>query len=376
MKKLDYIDALRGLAVLAVIMVHTGQYGSFIVPHIFKHIVQQGAAGVQLFYIASAFTLFLSFQSRSQKEASPVRNFFIRRFFRIAPMYYIGIVYYLFQNGLGATYYLGDQTHITVLNIASNFLFLHGFNAYWINSVVPGGWSIAVEMTFYAILPFLFSKIKNVSQAFNFFVITLIIRIIVNAIFHMFPLIGFDRLWNDYLFFYFPNQLPVFALGIMAYFIIYNNEVSNTNLSGKALLVFCCIILYQLITGHTEAFSDIIYYGLAFSILCVALSRYRLTIIVNPVTKYIGQLSFSMYLVHFAVLNLLTKNNFIDYFNNGILNYTCRYILVVLLSMLISVVFYKLIEIPFQNIGKRIIKKLENKGNYTSVSEQISAKEW
>ncbi|MDB5117575.1 MAG: cellulose-binding, family [Mucilaginibacter sp.] len=375
MKKLDYIDALRGLAVLGVMMTHTAQYGSFNVPDILKHITDEGSAGVQLFYIASAFTLFLSFKSRSQKEASPVRNFFIRRFFRIAPMYYIGIVYYLFQNGMGPSYFLGDQTNITPLNITANFLFLHGFYPYWINSVVPGGWSIAVEMTFYAILPFLFLRIKNINQAFNFVVISIVIRTLINMLCTAHPLINDGTLWNNYLYFYFPNHLPVFALGIMTYFIICE-EGSVHNLSGKTLLLFSSMALLQLGTGHNGLFSDVIYYGLAFSILCIALSKYRFTVIVNPVIKYIGQLSFSMYLVHFAVLKLLEKLNFLDYFNNGILNYACRYIIVVLLSMLISSVFYKLIEVPFQNIGKRIIKKLENKGNYTSASEQLSAKEW
>ena len=335
----------------------------------------EGSAGVPLFYIASAFTLFLSFKSRSQKEASPVRNFFIRRFFRIAPMYYIAIIYYLFQNGLGPSYFLGDQTHITPLNIASNFLFQHGFYPYWINSIVPGGWSIAVEMTFYAILPFLFSRIKNLNQAFNFVIISIVIRTVINMFFISHMLINDVTLWNNYLYFYFPNQLPVFALGIMTYFIICE-EGSIQNLSGKALLMFSGIALLQLGTGHNGFFSNIIFYGMAFSMLCIALSRYRFIIIVNPVLIYIGQLSFSIYLVHFAVLKLLVKINFINYFNNGILNYACRYVIVVILSTLISAVFYKFIEVPFQNIGKRIIKKLENKNNYTSASEQLSTKEW
>lgn len=96
MKKLDYIDALRGLAILGVIMVHTNQYGRSIGPNIFAKITAMGERGVQLFYLASAFTLFLSFKNRSRKEIFPIRNFFIRRFFRIAPMYYMGIFYYIF----------------------------------------------------------------------------------------------------------------------------------------------------------------------------------------------------------------------------------------------------------------------------------------
>ena len=75
MKKLDYVDALRGIAILGVIMVHTSQYGHYNVPKIIANIIDQGARGVQLFYLASAFTLFLSFKNRLSREKSPIRNF-------------------------------------------------------------------------------------------------------------------------------------------------------------------------------------------------------------------------------------------------------------------------------------------------------------
>jgi peptidoglycan/LPS O-acetylase OafA/YrhL len=39
----------------------------------------------------SAFTLFLSHDNR-KSECNPTMNFFIRRFFRLAPMLYIGIL--------------------------------------------------------------------------------------------------------------------------------------------------------------------------------------------------------------------------------------------------------------------------------------------
>ena len=59
MRKFEYIDALRGIAVLGVFLVHTTDYGpendySGIIEKIFLF----GVRGVQLFFVASAFTLF------------------------------------------------------------------------------------------------------------------------------------------------------------------------------------------------------------------------------------------------------------------------------------------------------------------------------
>ena len=111
--KLRYIDALRGIAILAVMMVHTSHHGANNYNDLFRSMFNEGARGVQLFYLASAFTLFLSYNYRKEKENHVAGNFFIRRFFRIAPMYYIGIIYYIFQDGLGPRYWLGNAECIT-----------------------------------------------------------------------------------------------------------------------------------------------------------------------------------------------------------------------------------------------------------------------
>lgn len=362
-KQLDYIDTIRGLAILSVILFHTRLGTAFSSDNLFGQVVSNGGVGVQLFYMASAFTLFMSFNNRVKSETFAIRNFFIRRIFRIAPMYYIGIIYYLFQNGTGWNYWLGDETHISFGNIFSNFLFLHGFNPYWINSLVPGGWSIAVEMTFYLLLPFIFQKVNNSNTALIFFIFTLLLKSILYFVFVNNPLVSDLRLWNEYLFFYFPNQLPVFALGILMYFCITESENNRSlNLSGKVLLILVFIILLQLVTGIKDLFlSNHILFGIAFLIFGIALSKYKPKLLVNPVVNYIGKLSFSMYLVHFAVLYWLKRFDLINYTENVELNYIIRFYIVVLITLAFSSLTYKLIEVPSQKIGKTLIGRMEKK---------------
>ena len=370
MKKLDYVDALRGLAILGVIVVHTSHYGTSNLPNALAKIVSEGARGVQLFYVASAFTLFLSFKSRSRQEHSPVRNFFLRRFFRIAPMYYLGICYYLMQDGLGPRYWLGDATHITPLNILSNFTFLHGLNPYWITSLVPGGWSIAVEMMFYALAPVLFTFITNINRAFAIFLISLFLKAGLHLLLVKYQLISSEFLWSQYLYFYFPAQLPVFALGILLYFIVTESEEKN-QLAGKLLLLFSVILLFQIATKINLLLPNHLLFGIAFLILGVALSRYRFPLLVNPLITFIGKISFSMYLIHFAILHWLAYYNFVDFFAHGVLNYAARLLLVIGLTAIVSSITYKLIEAPFQNIGKNIIKRLEKKEETVLQNEAI-----
>ena len=96
-KKYQYIDSLRGIAILLVILVHIATvlgfmyYPQFNEHPIFAKFVHNGMYGVLLFFILSAFTLIMSHYNRIGEPHS-TRSFIIRRFFRIAPMYYLAIV--------------------------------------------------------------------------------------------------------------------------------------------------------------------------------------------------------------------------------------------------------------------------------------------
>jgi peptidoglycan/LPS O-acetylase OafA/YrhL len=361
--KLDYIDALRGIAIMAVVLIHTGQFDIAKYPSFLHAIINKGSRGVQLFYVISAFTIFLSFKSRLSKEKHANLNFFIRRFFRIAPMYYIAIGYYLWQDGLGDRYFLGDQDHITISNIASNFLFLHSFNPYWINSIVPGGWSVAIEMIFYCLVPVLFYRIKNLNAAIIFFIITLCFRFFLNVLLRKINPIADNNLLGEYLFIYLPNQLPVFALGIILFFLILKKSDTTVN-----PFTFGCLAVLLLIelTLEIPILPNHIKFGVAFFLLTFFLSKVPLKLVVNKIVMYIGTVSYSMYLVHIAVIHWLAKLGFMNMIETSnawvsIINLGLRLILVLTVSTAICTIFYNLIEVPFQKIGKRIIDKIELK---------------
>jgi peptidoglycan/LPS O-acetylase OafA/YrhL len=359
MKKLAYIDALRGLAIIGVIMAHMNEG----IPNLYlivENISKEGARGVQLFYVASAFTIFLSYRSRSVQENNPVGNFFIRRFFRIAPMYWLGIAYYLWQSGLGPRYWLGDQPSVTPLNILSNLTFLHGLNPYWINSVVPGGWSIAVEMMFYMLCPLLFMRVRNINQAFILLNLTLALNLILTLLLKDRSPIGPEWLWHKYLLFYLPSQLPVFALGILMYFMI-SGESGLKDVNGINFLVLSGMWLLQLCSPKFVFFQPQFMFGIGFLFLGLGLSRAPIPLIVNPIVTYIGKISFSLYLVHFAVIHWMQQFNIFDISGIPILVFLYRFAMVLILSCIVSTVTYRLIEEPFQQIGKRIIRSREAK---------------
>jgi len=173
-RKYDYIDALRGYAILAVLLVHSTQQVAPI-NLAFQRLASHGGRGVQLFYIASALTLCLSWQFRASLEAFPVRNFFIRRFFRIAPMFYVAMAFYLCLYGFSPRYWAPNGLEWWYLPLTA--LFLNGYHPETLTSVVPGGWSVAVEMNFYLVLPFLLLRLKTMKSLLAFLLLSLLLNV-------------------------------------------------------------------------------------------------------------------------------------------------------------------------------------------------------
>jgi peptidoglycan/LPS O-acetylase OafA/YrhL len=373
MKKFQYVDALRGIAILGVVMVHCGQYGTNDYPDKIKHLLEFGSLGVQLFFVASAFTLFLSMHNRKERGETGNTDFFIRRFFRIAPMYYIGITYYLFQNGLGPSFWLGDATHVSTLNIVCNFLFLHGFDPYYFNSVVPGGWSIAVEMLFYCFVPLLFKYITNMNRALIFFLIAAVFRMIGLLVMQQVHICNDPILWQEYLNLYFPSQLQIFACGFILYFLItVPGSLRKSNVWILAVLILAFVTDY--VIRKVSFFPIQVKFAIGFIALGYLLSRKPIALLVNPIICNIGKISYSMYLVHFAVLYWLTKSGHADFIHpvslaTGIANLVVRFVVVLIGSSVLAAIFYNVIELPFQKLGSQLIKKRQQqKVNNTVVA--------
>ncbi|MBO0937578.1 acyltransferase [Fibrella sp. HMF5335] len=353
MTKLSYIDSLRGIAILGVIMVHVNLNDPIILPHVMNQIVQNGSRGVQLFYLASSFTLCLSFKNRKE-EIHTKKNFFLRRFFRIAPLYYIGIIYYLYLNGLSYEN-IFMNTELLIKGLA-NFLFIHAFNPYWINSLIPGGWSVGVEVIFYSIFPFLFPKIADLRQSIYLFIFSILLNSLINFLFNNYFVFNKTAIINEYMYMYFINQLPIFALGIIMYFVLYerNNVTVKT---GKPLLMLSVLILIQLFTRTNLLFPEHILFGLFFVVFSVSLSLYRVFLFDNFIINYIGKISFSMYLIHFVVIGHIQKIKSGLFFNeNNIYIYIVNFAVVLLLTIIFSSISYRLIELPFQKLGRNLIK--------------------
>jgi len=361
-KKYDFIDALRGFAILGVLMIHTHHW---VKPSstLLQLICANGALGVQLFFVVSAMTLFTSIHSRSTKDRFPLRSFFIRRFFRIAPMFYVGIVLYSITEGLAPNYWVPDGKQWWFIPLT--IFFMHGWLPDTITAVVPGGWTIAAEMMFYILVPYLYKRLKNIETSFLYFLIFLVVAKIFSVLAFDFWM-GYypaeqEYIVSSFIYFSFLSQLPVFCVGIMTYHVFMKYEHIKDRRLGSFLLL-CVLVLWCVllkVETYKNLFPPYVLYGITFGMFAMALHFNPVKICVNAFFQWLGRISFSIYILHFEVINLLkTKFFYEGFILEGNLGFWCALLVVVFLSAAVAHLTYSFIEKPGINLGKSLIDRL------------------
>src|SRR5580692_1670930 len=92
-ERLAYIDGLRAIAAMMVFLVHSKPPAVFSLGAIGESAVYHGLYGVTVFYVVSAYTLCLSLEPAFEGHRVSWSAYFLRRFFRIAPLYYAVVLY-------------------------------------------------------------------------------------------------------------------------------------------------------------------------------------------------------------------------------------------------------------------------------------------
>jgi peptidoglycan/LPS O-acetylase OafA/YrhL len=146
------VEALRGVAILLVFLFHadsviglglTGQRWSL--PMSF---VRAGQTGVSLFFIISAFLLALPFLAEAE-GGRRVRwgQYYARRALRILPLYYVAVVAACVLTARHPRDLLRGIPYLLFLNGAGLAAAIPPYHSVW--------WSLATEVQFYVLLPFL-----------------------------------------------------------------------------------------------------------------------------------------------------------------------------------------------------------------------------
>jgi len=352
LKKLQFLDSLRGFAILLVLLIHSGGLAE-----LYGHkleLADLGQRGVQLFYQISAFSLLYSHYER--REISN-RCFFIRRFFRIAPLFYLSII----ANYIWVVL-IARNPPLSLAAYASGFTFLFGLHPSTINTIAPAGWSVAVEAIFYAVFPIMALFITDLGRALALASVSTLACFIVCYRINLHPLAALP---SEYLHFtWFPVEFPVFTFGFVGFFVWRDLGLQSAR-SGKTASL-CLLGLAMFITCASFPPTNYRLYinSLSFVFLILALSLHPWRILVNPVTALIGRLSFSIYLIHpylreaaSAALDWLEHRSSLTLYGTWV-GLTVNFSVFLFGSLSIAAITYNLIEMPGIALGRKIIGRL------------------
>ena len=362
--KKNYIDAVRGWAILMVITTHVG--GRFPeMPYPIKKLTNFGWNGVQLFFLASAVTLLMSWHRQKNPNLASVRSFFIRRYLRIAPMYYAGaLIYYVAEP---------PESGFGIAQMLRSFVFINAWHPDWIPTtpgwmVVPGGWSIGVEFSFYFLFPALAALVITLPRSILLFVASVGLAVAANHA-------GADILKdygatavNNFLYFWFPNQAPVFALGFVLYFIITKTNLQITSkptaygLLAVTVASWFFVAEYPFATnrfGWGAGIPPILIVSISFMAFIFILAKGPETVFTHPWIRRIGVLSFSAYVLHFLFAHKIPGWSFglIDRHATGytaIATGIALWVLTATFTLLGAAAAHRWIEQPAINLAHRL----------------------
>jgi peptidoglycan/LPS O-acetylase OafA/YrhL len=378
-KRIFGLDLVRCVAILLVLVTHTV---SFVDPanHYYQLPVFTGFAGVELFFVLSGFligTLLLKIYSQPDPfNMQKVRTFWIRRWFRTLPNYYLMIFIY-------AVLFFGAH-HVNILahlKYLAYLVFLQNAVTYQPNDFFQIAWSLSIEEWFYLLFPLILLVMARlwpkagISAFFStilvFILAELLIRVAASAMLH--------RPWDEGFRKFMPFRLDSISIGVLAayfkqlkpaYFTRYAKQLACF---GLLVFAICCTFFYLLYIQHFDPitwdhsfdagfFLKTLFFTLvSLSIASVIPWLYQLELKRSLFTRavtFISEISYSIYLNHLLIILTLSHllKRYLQLPHFGVVIFVCIWVT----TIAVSAIQYNYCEVPVTNLRARFSKKQEN----------------
>ena len=357
--RLPQLDALRGLAALAVFWGH-----AFLImpvkPVLLQavgrtplHFFYDGDAAVLLFFVLSGFVLNLRYVQTSGYPRHWVATFLIRRFFRIYPAFFVAI-----GLGLLLRHFLYDPSSASVFSdwfsrywrhpmLLKDFLRLCTLIGPGINipQIDPPMWSLVYEMRISLIFPLVIWITNLERKPVGDF-------ILLAAVYAACFILCHNRHFV---------YLPLFVLGAVCAKQIdwLKSLLSRSNRLAKTAWMLAALVLYQVAWfrhDYDSSPSHLNYLlnqitgvgAAAFIIGCVALVRIR-ALLNQRLFQFIGRTSYSFYLVHLVLMFALAP--LIYRATNSL---AACWFSVLVLSYLLAMLIFEAVELPMIRQGNKV----------------------
>jgi peptidoglycan/LPS O-acetylase OafA/YrhL len=345
--RLPFIHGLRGIAAMSVALMHcyestpVGDNVSFMLPVWLDYIIRRGFIGVDLFFVISGFVISLTLYKRLATFAEFGR-FFLRRQLRLDPPYWTAIA--LSVGSAVVINHYRPQTDAPVPSIGdivAHLFYLQQFLG--IKEIVGIFWTLCQEIQFYLFFGFvilLFHKKQVSARTIGWVMLPLYILSL---------LCFWDLVWSPRGLFL--QRWYEFFTGVVA-FLFYRKQIGITQLLAyMAALAAIWVInpatdngMAQLTTGTVLVLSGVF----AIASRTGGVGRW----LDNPVMRYLGTISYSLYLMHAVIGIRLLK--VMVHPGDSVGRSWLLYVVALLISVAASELIFRVIERPSMELSHRM----------------------
>ncbi|WP_025609451.1 acyltransferase family protein [Pontibacter actiniarum] len=343
-QKVEALDGIRGLAILAVLCYHCTSFFPL------------GWVGVDLFFVLSGFLLTNILLQRRQ-ESGYFRSFYAKRALRILPLYAL----ILWAACIFSVIYATELPHI------SYFFFLQNVSTALANAF-PGNthhlnhlWSIAVEEQFYLILPLAvyFLAARN----YLLFLFALLVTALLSRSL---------LFWEGNLGYYvlLTSRMDALAFGSLAALLLQHHREVLNRWTLPLLYASAGILLVAVLTegpGYDNPYlatAGYTLFALLFScLLTVSLSTHPRNAVRQlfrtRTLRALGKYSFGLYIYHWPLFRLFTdplKHHLKGYIPGQYLSLSVA-LLLAATTAIVTLLSYHLVEVRFLRLKKKVARK-------------------
>ncbi|MES2760647.1 MAG: acyltransferase [Bacteroidota bacterium] len=347
------IDILRFICATGVIFHHTTSILSnkgYTTDAEFFH-RNSGPFFLDVFFIISGFLISLILLKEHEIGTFSIKNFYARRIIRIWPLYFLIVIAKIIVIPLATEYVIWDIMKTNLIyacTFSVNFQLLFTLHPDTYSIL----WSICIEEHIYLLLPLFCLIFKNKFKWMGwFFIIT---GFISWMYFYGIPSTsGYNMpYFISISYFYF------FGIGmIIAWFSKQNKKVKLLSLPPVQTILLIIIALYtfSVIPNTKNLFKILIIYAFSGGYLVWAATQNNFVIrFTTSLSKYLGNISYGMYVTHIIVVIPVIK-----YFKKGDFEFSELLfgwgipLIATILTMALATLLYYFFERPILNFKKR-----------------------
>jgi peptidoglycan/LPS O-acetylase OafA/YrhL len=291
MSPIRSLDGLRGLAAIIVVLAHF----NLVTPKLLHGLLRDsGHAGVMIFFVLSGFLMGHLYLEGAPTKAT-IAHFLVRRFARVIPLYVL-VVLASFALLLAA-----PGSHIWVYPIRSgqrlieHLAMIRGIGVLW---------SVPVEIQFYALVPVIWIAFSKAPRA------TLLGLLAIIAGTHLYlAATGWQPVSDAPIL----TELPYFLAGLVI------SRCVRPGIGGRGWDILFLIALASLALLYPKLTQQVLGNGAVWwsnplglvvaSVLLLACLRSRLAemILGSPPFRFLGRVSYGIYLLHFVVISNIIR---------------------------------------------------------------------